>query len=228
MKTLRVSSLCPAILFASGLVFAGVANGALVAPVETTLVTYSMAVGNEFAPTSVGDGLGASALGVGASSAELQAGSSLPGSVFLNPTIDSPTIAASRANGQYFEFTVSSAFGDLFAPDGISFSVGNGGVSTPRGWAIFSSVDGFTNALASASVSSIQPTMDLVSAPLTGFDLSAEPVTFRIYEYAPAAEQGMFFDDISVTGQVVAVPETSSFVLVAIATTAGFLRRRRH
>lgn len=189
------------------------------------LASYSIDAGSEFAAGAATDGLLASVPGSGTSLADLEPGVSLSGSLYLAPTIDSPTVTASRTNGQFFEFTLSSA-SYLFQPQLLSFLVGKGGADGVRGWAIYSSADFFTTALASADVTASQPGLESVTVPLTGFAPADDPVTFRIYAYSPSAGQGLFFDNLAVAG-VVLIPEPSAVLMGSLAAGMLALRRRR-
>jgi hypothetical protein len=196
------------------------------ATVIATLVQYATPAGNEFAPSAVAGGLIAGMLGSGTSLADLEAGEAIPGSVFLNPTQSSPTAADARANQQFFQFTLSSTSSSTsFQPENLTFSVGKGG-DTLRGWAVYTSLDGFTLPVASSDIAAVNPNLETAAVPLTGFALDDEPVTFRIYAYSPAAGQGLFFENISVAG-LVSVPETSAFALAAVFGVLAIVRRQR-
>ncbi|MDB6079319.1 MAG: hypothetical protein JWO82_3066, partial [Akkermansiaceae bacterium] len=128
MKSPLLSSLLAAVL-ASG----AVARAAT--PVfgqSVTLASYSIDAGNEFSAGAAAEGLLAGVPGSGTSLADLEAGVALPGALYLAPTIDSPTVAAARTNGQFFEFTLSSTAGYLFQPETLSFLAGKGGADGTR------------------------------------------------------------------------------------------------
>lgn len=168
--------------------------------VDGLLLRYSAPVGNEFAPDFVAAGITAGALSPGTSTAILEAGVVLPGTVFLNPTFASPDLAAARLNDQFFEFSLASDSGLGFAPQTLSFEATRGGASGPRGWALFSSLDGFTSPLASADVDALQPGLASYAVPFAELPLSAEEIVFRLYAYSPGEGQGLFFDEITLEG----------------------------
>ena len=169
---------------------------------ETLLVRYDATPGDEFAAGMVVNGLGAGFLLPGTSAADLEAGATLPGTVFLRPTVASPTANEAITNDQFFEFTISSPEGLLFQPLSLSFLAASGGASAPRGWSILSSADGFTTPVFSSDVSSTQPDMGSFTVSLANLALSADDVTFRIYVYSPGEGEGIFFDDIEIEGLI--------------------------
>ena len=168
--------------------------------VDGLLLRYSAPVGNEFAPGFVAAGLGAGPLSPGTSTAILEAGVVLPGTVFLNPTFASPDLAAARLNDQFFEFSLASDSGRGFIPQTLSFEATRGGASAPRGWALFSSLDGFTSPLASADVDALQPGLGNYTVPFADLPLATDEITFRFYAYSPGEGEGLFFDEITLEG----------------------------
>lgn len=193
---------------------------------EGVLLRYDAPAGNEFAPSIVAGGFSGTSLGPGASTANLEVGVLMSGTVFLDPTLSSPTAADAFANDQYFEFTISSPDGRLFQPLTLSFLAATGGASAPRGWSLRSSVDGFSVALASSTVASQAPVSENFTVTLNGFALAAEDITFRIYGYSPGEGQGLFFDGIALEG-LMEVPELHSSALLAAGLVLLLRRRQR-
>lgn len=191
----------------------------------TTLVTYDAPVGNEFAVTTTLAGLSATPLLAGNSAATLEAGVAVPSSVFLMTTAASSTAAAAVANRQYVQFTVTPQPGLAVTFDALSFRATNGGPSGPRGWALTTSLDGFASIQATATIPTTAPTFTDFQVTLPGGAPIDTATVFRLYGFAPAAGNGIFFDTISLSGTL--VPEPSSAVMLAFATTGALLRRRR-
>jgi hypothetical protein len=192
------------------------------------------APGSSFSPTFVAPHILAGALNDTGSAADLQPGATLPNSVFLQQNVVSTTPAAAVSNNQFFQFSLAPESGFSMDVLSLSFDAGRGGASTPRGWALRSSLDGFLSDLATSDVNSQQPTLtafdiDLPDLPFQ--DLTSE-VTFRLYGYAPGAGVGMFYDNLRIFGfaePVVAgsVPEPHAWALLALALAGLGIARRR-
>ena len=192
-----------------------------------------------FAPTIFGTGLTAtpvrdpmSTVGIEISSAP--AGATIPPNapfLRLDPQGSSTSAAAAIAGNKYFEFTLTPEAGYQFTLDSIAFDVTRGGGSTPRGYVLRSSVDNFTADLAGGDLTTARPTYTPVSVTLgsTYADLTT-PVTFRFYNYAPAAGNSIDYDNISLSGTITAVPEPGTLALGALgafALMAASTKRRR-
>lgn len=65
----------------------------------------------------------------------------------------------------------------------------------------------------------------------TGFQNLTSGLTFRIYSYSPGAGSSVDYDDLTVNGSVVAVPEPSTLAgliaLTLLGAVIGFRRRMR-
>jgi hypothetical protein len=103
-------------------------------------------------------------------------------------------------NEQFFEFSLSSNSGLGFAPQTLSFAAGRGGSTGPRGWALFTSLDGFTSPLAQSDVTPQQPALEDFTVGLGSIPLGPEEIVFRLYGYSPDEGDGLFFDEISLDG----------------------------
>ena len=171
-------------------------------PVRAAIITHYAAPGGSFAPTTVAVGITASPLNATGSAADLQPGVALPDSVFLQQNVVSTTPAQAVSNNQFFQFSLTPESGFSMDVLSISFDAGRGGASTPRGWVLRSSLDGFLSDLATSDVNTQQPTLtafdiDLPDLPFQ--DLTSE-LTFRLYGYAPEAGVGMFYDNLRIFG----------------------------
>ena len=175
------------------------------APAGADVISRYTAPGGSFAPTTAAARVTASALNALGSAADLQPGAALPDSVFLQQLVASPTPAAAVANNQYFQFSAAADPGYALNFSSLTFNAGKGGSSSPRGWVLRSSLDGFGSTIATADITSIQPTLTPYSIDLSGagFQNLASEVTLRLYDYAPTAGGvGMFYDDITLNGSV--------------------------
>ena len=197
---------------------------------EGVIVRYDASGPDVFLPTTVAVSLSATALGAGTSSADLEAGLTLPGTVFLRPNLSSPTAAEAVANGQFFEFTLSSLAGLAYQPQTLTFSSSKGGASTPRGWVIQTSLDGFTDPLASAEVSEVQPGMQSFTVALSALGIISDDLTIRIYGYSPGEGEGLYFDDIEIQGllETIINPVFRPELLLGAATSVIHSGRQFH
>jgi hypothetical protein len=190
--------------------------------------------GSAFAPTTVAPNTSSTDVNDTGSSADLEPGAALPNSAFLEQLILSTTPAAAVANNQFFQFTTTPNAGFELDLTSLTFDAGRGGASTPRGFVLRSSLDGFSTDIATATIPTVQPTLTNFSIDLTGaaFQNINTAVTFRIYGFAPAANGvGNFYDNLTLNGEVVTeavVPEPSSVTMAITAAVFGFgLARRR-
>ena len=186
-----------------------------------------------FAPTIFGTGLTATPVSdpMGTVGIEISsAATTPPGAPFLrlDPQGNSTTPAAAIAGNKYFEFTLAPDAGYQFTLDSIAFDVTRGGGSTPRGYVLRSSVDNFTADLAGSALTTARPTYTPVSVTLgsTYTDLTT-PVTFRFYNYAPAAGNSIDYDNISLSGTITAVPEPGILALGALGGLALIASTKR-
>jgi hypothetical protein len=149
----------------------------------------------------------------------------------VDPQGGSTNAAQAVTAGKYFEFTVTPNANFALNLESLSYSVTRGGASTPRGYALRSSVDNFGANLATADLLTSRPTYTPVALTFDStFSGQASPVTFRFYVYAPAAGNSIDFDNIVLNGTVTTVPEPGTVSLLAagaIGLVAAARRRRK-
>jgi hypothetical protein len=189
------------------------------------LAGWTAEPGSEFAPSHFVPGLAASHLRVDSSQAVLEPGTVVPGSVFLNVD-QANSLAAAVLNEQYFELELAPDAGLRMRLASFSLEAARGGNSTPRGWGLFSSFDGFTASLGGGQIPSIQPDFTAFPVDLSDLPEFDTAVILRIYAYGPLVPgTGVFFDNIAVFGTLVPEPSTAMMAAAGLLLT---LRRRRH
>ncbi len=132
--------------------------------------------------------------------------------------------ALNKASGgsAYFEFTLSPSAGKRLLASGISF--GSRSTSTgPQAFAVFSSLDSFTTAIASGSLPATSAWALYTPAFTTVTGATDAPVTFRIYGYNGAGSPGANtanwrIDDVKLSVTTVFPPPVAP---VVIATSPG-------
>lgn len=120
------------------------------------------------------------------------------------PDDDTNTVAEAVANDSYWFFSIAPDAGKTISLTSLTFNVARGGASTPRGYAVRSSVDEFATNLATADVATQRTTFTPVTVDLSGasFQNLSSAVTFNIYVYAPVSGNSLDFDDITINGSV--------------------------
>jgi hypothetical protein len=148
-----------------------------------------------------------------------------------------PSLGAQRANTNeagtrsnvYFTFAVAPNAGYEINLSSLAFNVARGGASTVRDYDIRSSLDGFANSLTGiVAINTARPVFTPVSLDLSAaqFQSLTSPVTFQVRFFTPTVAQNVDFDDITLNGAVVPVPEPGSAVLI-LTTIGGWMIRRR-
>lgn len=132
----------------------------------------------------------------------------LPGSPAYssNPTFRWVSIVGSEADAistaRYFEFTVARTDGRPFRPEVLAFNIARGGLSNGRGFAVYTSADGYTTPLMSVD------NVPSVRATWTHYDIDMRSVedvtslTIRIYTWTTNTLYTMEADDFSLTATV--------------------------
>lgn len=220
---------------------------------DTALAPYQLLTGNGVMPTGfrplaeykfTGNTLGTTDSDPMVVPTDITIGPGLPTQTFEGAYPDPPALrvgpnstteAQALANDSFFEFTVEAVDDLALYLDELTFGAARGGGGTPRGWFLYSSVDGFNlgDAIASAlNVPTVRPTLTPYAVDLSDnrFQSLTDPITFRFYVATPSSGSTLEFDDIILTGAVGAatVPEPSTLALALLGLMAwGFCGRRR-
>jgi hypothetical protein len=117
--------------------------------------------------------------------------------IYPNSGATSETAAVNT--NSYFEFTIQASAAKKIDVSALSFHVSRGGASTPRGWALRSSGDNFTTTIAGETIPTQLTTWTSVAVPLDFAD-QTDQLQFRMFAYAPAASNIIYFDDIAILG----------------------------
>ena len=145
----------------------------------------------------------------------------------LDPQGSSTSPATAISNNKYYQFTLTPESGYQMTLDSITFDVARGGGSTPRGYVLRSSVDNYTADLSAGDLLTARPTYTPVSVTLgPNFSGVTSPVSFRFYNYAPAAGNSIDYDNIIVNGTLGVVPEPSSIALLLLGGASLCFCRR--
>ena len=133
------------------------------------------------------------------------------GTASANPGAGSTSAALAVANNEFFEFTITPPPGSKLNFAALVFEASRGGASTPRGWVVRSSVDGFGSDLATGEIPNQFPTLTPYSAVLPAADFTGipAPVTFRIDSFVPASGEVVLYDNIQVLGLIDRPPVVS-------------------
>jgi len=146
------------------------------------------------------------------------------------PTAGSTSAALALSNDSYWSMTVTAVSGQSLDVGTLSYEVGKGGASDPRGYFIRSSVDSFASNIAGTQL----PTGSAVAPALATVDLSGNAgyqglssVEFRFYGWSP--NTGRSVDWRNVTLEASSVPEPSGYGVIAGLGLLGFalVQRRR-
>ena len=136
-------------------------------------------------------------------------------------------LAGAVARNEYWSVTLTPDAGYFLDLDSLSFLVFRGGASGNRGFAVYSSVDGFVTPLVQVANES-----GTRSAPRTetlvlssAYDNLTSPVTFRFYIHSINNASSIEFDDLRFFGSVSAIPEPAALGLLLVPAV-GLMRRR--
>lgn len=197
--------------------------------------TANTETGPGFRPTTVAPQLDASCeMAVKDTSGNIVLEISNPGSLYATPVLridpagDSVDLGQAVVNNKYFEFSLAPLPGYALDLTALGFDVACGGAGT-RGWGLFSSVDGFSDAIDASTIPTIRPSFTHVIADLRKpqFQDLAGPITFRMYVYSGNAGATVEFDNFELFGTAT-VPEPATVGLVLSALLGLAVWRRRH
>lgn len=163
--------------------------------------------------------------GGGASVVDDSSGSGSHG-LKLRDVETSTNVTDAIANNDYFKFTITPAAGYTLNLASLSLYVANP-ASTPRGYAVRSSLDGYAANLFGSTFNSFGNASP--SATLTATSLTST-IEFRVYGFLPSSPdpaRGLVFDNITISGEVNAVPEPTTMGLIGVAGAMAMRRVRR-
>lgn len=145
----------------------------------------------------------------------------------------SASLANALTDDNYLTFSVTPQNGTSFDLTSVTFRhyIGSNIVRSANSWALFSSVDGFAQANAiNTGTSAVQGWQDQVVTLGSQFDNVSTTTEFRLYifgESGGSTNSQSIFDKVVLNGEVVAIPEPSTFGLLGLGFAALFLKRRR-
>lgn len=125
----------------------------------------------------------------------------------------------------YFEFTFTPDAGQQFAASALTFGARSTGTG-PQAYAVFTSVDGFTDPVATGALLA-NSAWRLITSPFAGATGAAgAPVTFRIYGYNGSGGAGVNtanwrIDDVKLTAGLLALPPTITTQPAPLTVTVG-------
>lgn len=197
------------------------------------IVAYT---GEAATPSTTASGAAATALAVGDANALVDVnfvGGYASDTVYrFVPTNAGTTVttpADSIANNRYYGFTATANAGNELDLTSFSFIVGRGGGTTPRGYDVRSSVDGYAATLGQSDVGVQRPNFVTVPVDLSGSQYQhLSSIQLRIYGYTPGSGQSIDLDTITLNGTVAAVPEPAAVAFgLGLAGLALTRRNRR-
>jgi hypothetical protein len=150
----------------------------------------------------------------------------------VDPQGSSANATEAVTNNKYFQFTLTPTANTDVDLTSLVFDVARGGAGTPRGYAVRSSADNFGANLATADILTVRPdytpvTVDLSSAAFQNIQNLTGGLTFRIYSYSPNGGASVDYDNITLNGTAVAVPEPVGLALLALGGASLLGRRRK-
>lgn len=125
------------------------------------------------------------------------------------------------ASNSFFTFTLSANAGNVLNLATLEFDVAKGGTTTPRGFVIQSSVDGFAANLAGPTdIPTTRPTFTHYTIDLSGASFQGLfSITFRLFTYSPSVGSTVEYDNLTVNGSLGAVSLTPVFNLFQLTRT---------
>jgi len=209
---------------------------ALTLSAQAQIVTYNFNGAVFNAPSSVNPNVTANNVNATGSSTTISEGSGAGIDTLLIFGINNNGSAAQAvANNTYFQFTVTPNINREMDLTSLTFTAARGGASTPRGWVLRSSINGFSSNIATELIPSVLPTFSPFSVDLSGaaFQNLTTATTFRVYFFSPAGSLNGNFDNLQLNGTVNAIgnalaPEPGTFALTLLGICGiGVSRRLR-
>jgi hypothetical protein len=121
----------------------------------------------------------------------------------LEPGSNSNTPAEAVQKDKYFAFTVTANNGTTLNLSTLEFDAARGGDAPPRGWAVLSSVDGFTNIIATQEVMMTRPNLTHYTVDLSDASFQKlNSITLRIYTYLPGGGRSVEYSNVTLNGKV--------------------------
>jgi fibronectin-binding autotransporter adhesin len=122
-------------------------------------------------------------------------------------TTVSTTEAAAFNNNADFKFTVNAAAGYFLNLTSLVFDAMRGGASTPRGYAVRSSVDNYATVLSTGDLPTVRPTFTNINVNLSGASFqNLSTITFKVYSYSPATGSSVDYDSFVLNGTADLIP----------------------
>ena len=171
-------------------------------PADAAIIAYTF--DGDLLPTVDASGITGYAVTGGAGAPGLNSGDwgYVTDPVLRVTNIDVTTASSAIANDMYFDFglNMGSADPDLLYGGVLSFDVARGGSTTPRGFALACSLDGYANLLIASDVPTARTTFTNYSFLLDTslFQGVTGDVFFRMYVYAPNTGASLEFDNIQI------------------------------
>lgn len=147
----------------------------------------------------------------------------------------STTAAGALATDSYFEIHVQANAGQSLNLDALSFEVGKGGPTDPRGFFVRSSIDGFSTDLLLETLpggAAAAPALRTIDLSLLSAFQGLDDIDLRFFAWMPDPTSqrvaSVDFRNVSLSGTAVAVvPEPGSLLLAGLALAGLALVRRQ-
>ncbi len=157
-----------------------------------------------FTPTTVAEGISATAItgsaGVILDGANQETALPTPW-LRVAPLAANPTPEAAILADASFQFTLTALPGFTMTLSSMTFQYTRGGGTTPRGYALQSSADGFGSIISTAEATTARPSVSDANVDLSGASYQGlSGITFKMFSYSPAAHASMDYDNIVVNG----------------------------
>lgn len=172
--------------------------------------------------------------GAGVTSINSSTGNPAPGRAIPGSETASNTEAGAVDADDYLQFTLTPAAGYQLNLTTLSLDFGSSYNTQPRGFAIRSSLDGYTGTIYNLSLPANSDSTSAVfnystSLGAAQYQNLTDPVTFRIYAFdnATGTTSYLRFDNITLEGAVTAVPEPTGALLLGVAVCPLLLIRGR-